>query len=1133
MSGQDWVPEDAVRRGLRCHEIVLFCGAGISMDAPATLPDWNSFRDETIRAVASVDGALSDLVPVLIDREPMAAGRRGLAPEVIASQTLAVCPDYFDCLSALDHDDWNRNHALIAHSVKAGLVRQIITTNFDQLIEKALTSLGVAFHVYRTDEDFAQWTAAGPRAAVEVFKLHGCLSDPDSIVATVEQEAVGVSPAKAGVLRQIWPGQIGLFWGYSGADLKAAHDYLRLAECAEHLRAVIWNLYSTPDWREEPLPELRQLLDSLAGKGHIVYCDIASILAGMLGVSGQDLGVRTGEDSAGIKARRNAELGAAIRAWASASLRPEQALEIFGELLERIDEPGAALACYERLGSLLVNETGEAVRVLEAHAGTRQALLLCALGLTDEAEWVRAKTREAAVAVGSVDSLITLAMVHARLLAERDGFLASLQPRAFAHRVARWASPAGVRAQLELSLDTAREFFRQGLVEESLAALDDLDSQAQEGGFLEIRSRVLALRSQVHRAWNELAEALRCAQEAEKITVSLGLERDTRLLRYQRILLEARLEQTTSVAAEDLTDALRWASSGGSGRTEAEVYLDAIEILETRPQETAADLARMAAWALKAGERNIYVRAMWHTAWIHQDLGDSDAELAAIDSVLPDLHLLAFDGYAGRLVERYALLKQAQGAEPAAVLGYLDTAISVRRETRSHSPTAEDEAARIRSLLGLGGWSGTYVEFLDDWLNGTPLRNLVIEFLGLEFEEMDSGVTVNYLAQAMESRYGLAGSRSRSLVRSSMLAEGIRRDGDPSTSLAIALQSLSAAIRLGDRQLAAMFHNQAGLCLFDLGRMPAALDHFTHAVGRAESVSDDRRLHHYFHNMAVVYRELGRHDAAVACLRKELDVARRRQNFTVYQQACTLMGDSLKELRRMPEAVEFFDQTQYCAWILNDADRMVKAARQLGKAYHQLGEYEFSIAHRAQAAEICEARGDMSAAADALLLVAFAYDDKLGRGWDAIPYYRYAITHTSDDDPLDPQVFGLLAQCEQDLPEVASWLHSLIAGHVTSPQEADGLAVPLALHLGFNLWHYELRSWAAWTERHLPPVVIGHALLTLGKTARARRQWQQATDMFELAIQLAKGPPVFELMDQVHDEAHIELVDTKRMSGQS
>jgi|266.fasta.fasta_contig_41_2998611_length_684_multi_1_in_0_out_0_2 hypothetical protein len=46
---------NAAARLLAAKQIALFCGAGISLDPPAGLPDWHDLRDLTIAAVATRD----------------------------------------------------------------------------------------------------------------------------------------------------------------------------------------------------------------------------------------------------------------------------------------------------------------------------------------------------------------------------------------------------------------------------------------------------------------------------------------------------------------------------------------------------------------------------------------------------------------------------------------------------------------------------------------------------------------------------------------------------------------------------------------------------------------------------------------------------------------------------------------------------------------------------------------------------------------------------------------------------------------------------------------------------------------------------------------------------------------------
>ena len=72
-------PGNSIVSAIKARSIVLFCGAGISIDPPATLPDWKTLRDETIRAVASVDSTLDARVPALLDQSIIGRSGGGLA----------------------------------------------------------------------------------------------------------------------------------------------------------------------------------------------------------------------------------------------------------------------------------------------------------------------------------------------------------------------------------------------------------------------------------------------------------------------------------------------------------------------------------------------------------------------------------------------------------------------------------------------------------------------------------------------------------------------------------------------------------------------------------------------------------------------------------------------------------------------------------------------------------------------------------------------------------------------------------------------------------------------------------------------------------------------------------------------
>jgi len=151
---------EAIGAAISERRAVLFCGAGISVDPPATLPDWKTLRDETIKAVASSEASLAGMLPALLAQDVSRAAGQGLAPELVATTISAVVPGYFTSLRVLDHDTPNRNHALIARLARGGFARYVVSTNFDQLIERALTNEGVEFRVVRSDAEFAAFDSA-------------------------------------------------------------------------------------------------------------------------------------------------------------------------------------------------------------------------------------------------------------------------------------------------------------------------------------------------------------------------------------------------------------------------------------------------------------------------------------------------------------------------------------------------------------------------------------------------------------------------------------------------------------------------------------------------------------------------------------------------------------------------------------------------------------------------------------------------------------------------------------------------------------------------------------------------------------------------------------------------------------
>jgi hypothetical protein len=61
---------------------------------------------------------------------------------------------YYDVVRALDAAEPNCAHRAAAKPVRAAVVGDIVTTNFDTLIERALTDEGIVFDCYAARHDY-------------------------------------------------------------------------------------------------------------------------------------------------------------------------------------------------------------------------------------------------------------------------------------------------------------------------------------------------------------------------------------------------------------------------------------------------------------------------------------------------------------------------------------------------------------------------------------------------------------------------------------------------------------------------------------------------------------------------------------------------------------------------------------------------------------------------------------------------------------------------------------------------------------------------------------------------------------------------------------------------------------------
>jgi hypothetical protein len=181
----------------------------------------------------------------------------GLLAELAPSQSgrAALLAEFFtpdDVDLAAGHKVPTAAHHAIAQLVRRGSVRVIITTNFDRLLEQALTAAGVTGAVVLSTD--AQFSGAPPLAhpPCVVLKVHGDFAD--LIQRNTTEELASYSPQLNGLLDRVFSEYGLIISGWSGVSDTALRNALArtgvcryptyfavrgsVAEEAKHLMAV-------------------------------------------------------------------------------------------------------------------------------------------------------------------------------------------------------------------------------------------------------------------------------------------------------------------------------------------------------------------------------------------------------------------------------------------------------------------------------------------------------------------------------------------------------------------------------------------------------------------------------------------------------------------------------------------------------------------------------------------------------------------------------------------------------------------------------------------------------------------------------------------------------------------------------
>lgn len=201
---------------IKSNETVVFCGAGISRDSG--LPVVNQIVPYILEKL----NVPKEDLELILNQENCTKIPFEAFMEVL--QENSSMERIFDIYN---QGEPNTNHILLANLIKEGKLKTIVTTNFDNLIENALSMEpknlieNKDYDVIYKEEDFEKINWSDSR--IRIIKIHGSVKDQKRMVITLKQVANQIlSTARMSIIENIFSKgkhHNVLILGYSSSDI--------------------------------------------------------------------------------------------------------------------------------------------------------------------------------------------------------------------------------------------------------------------------------------------------------------------------------------------------------------------------------------------------------------------------------------------------------------------------------------------------------------------------------------------------------------------------------------------------------------------------------------------------------------------------------------------------------------------------------------------------------------------------------------------------------------------------------------------------------------------------------------------------------------------------------------------------
>jgi tetratricopeptide (TPR) repeat protein len=332
---------------IREHGIVLMAGAGVSMGPPTCLPGWDDLNNRIVDALSHrIDSYLgrTGWTAQLRDALKLARTSGSIPPDYQAQILEELCGErYFHALRSLDVNVRNPAHNAIAALAKNGLLRAIVTTNFDRLIEQGLEAARIPYRALCEADGYllaARALETGNSQGLLVLKVHGCVSKPSSLVDTLKQRLKGRNKDLNGCLAMLLKRYYWLIVGFSAIDLETDEGYMQFVPCAAESPGLTY--------LQHPLSAMKagakRLLDAYTGKSQSVEAGIGSFCQAVCERLG--MAFSPPPESAQLLSVEQ-QVTASLSEWAD-MLTPAASITCLSALFEASGEPKGAFDLLHR-----------------------------------------------------------------------------------------------------------------------------------------------------------------------------------------------------------------------------------------------------------------------------------------------------------------------------------------------------------------------------------------------------------------------------------------------------------------------------------------------------------------------------------------------------------------------------------------------------------------------------------------------------------------------------------------------------------------------------------------------------------------------------------------------------------------